>query len=365
MANVAAMLQATMAWNNLERNSAATAARPQYVSHNASLQDMFEHVKVFFPGARILTIEGGHCKKPPMVRQFRRDPSGIFGKEYLEVLPNIRTFVMRGAWNIMRDYQHWCNISRALPNLNGWHCAYEKPKVESYNTIARILLRLPPTLLHVNIGLEGFYCKDDMHSGWFGDMSTKPHICTLLGEVAPRLESLAFTGKVCACMFERARAAASTWSSPPGLKSLDLVVKTCCRERPADATLSLFDDTTNITSMNFIRAFERLVISVVRSLDVFTELNYLRIRFIDLDSACQLLNPYFQLVNNKCTGLWSSEILEALHQSRPEAFFVELSDGILPQYGLNNEVVGAVYPRSRPLSIQASTYKIIADATKS
>lgn len=345
----------------------------EHISRNASLQDIFEHVKVFFPGARILTIEGGHCKRPPMVRQFRNDPFGQCGRERLEVLPNIRTFIMRGAWNIMRDYQHWCNISAALPSLREWQCSYEKPKLEGYNTVARILLRLPPALQHVNIGLEGFFTKEPSshhhhhhhHHFPFGD--AKPHMCTLLGEAAPQLESLAYTGKACGCLFDRAQASAAMCRSPPSLKSIDLVVKTCCRERakpPSPSSAAVLDDTTSITNMTFIQSFEHLTISAIRSLSAFPELNYVRIRFIDLDSACPLLNPYFQLVNNSCTGLWSAGILEALHTSRPEASFAELSDGIYPQFDVNHQVVGAIYPRSRPKSIQVDTYRILADASK-
>lgn len=363
LANAAAVLQVTMAWDDSDTNSASSSSH-SYSSYNASLEDLFSHVKMFFSEARILTIEGGHCKKPPMIRHFRNDPSGRSGRERLELLPNIQTFVMRGAWNIMRNYQHWCNISQALPNLREWHCAYAKPKIEGYNTMSRILSRLSTSLLHVNISLEGFYNKDNTQSSWFGDMSTEPHLCTLLGQVAPRLESLAFTGKVCACLFTGALACASSMTSVPRLKSLDLVVKTCCREKPVDATVPLFDDASGITNLNFIRSFERLVIAAIQSLAVFTELNYIRIRFIDLDSICPLLNPYFQLVDNICTGLWSGEILEALHEARPEAHFVELSDGIYPQHGPNRHVIGAIYPRTRPLSIQTSTYKVISDATK-
>lgn len=117
--------------------------------------------------------------------------------------------------------------------------------------------------------------------------------------------------------------------------------------------------------MKFINSFEKLVIAAVRSLDAFLLLNYMRIRFIDLDSACGLLNPYFQLVDKKCTGLWSEQILDTLQEARPTAHFDELADGIVPQYGTNSQIAGAIYPRSRPRSIKASTYKIIADTSKS
>jgi len=146
---------------------------------------------------------------------------------------------------------------------------------------------------------------------------------------------------------------------------MDLVVKTCCREKRPEDDTPLLDDVCGITNMKFINSFEKLVIAAVRSLDTLLDLDYMRIRFIDLDSACGLLNPYFQLVDNKCTGLWSEQILETLHETRPTAHFEELSDGIVPQYGTNNQIAGAIYPRARPRSIKASTYKIIADTSKS
>ncbi|KAI9376447.1 hypothetical protein BJX61DRAFT_365756 [Aspergillus egyptiacus] len=357
-----AALQAAMAWGDRDSNPTGDY-KYHYASHNATLEEIFLHVQSVFPEARILTLEGGHCKKPPMVRHFRSDPPGRSGRQ-LPVLPDIQTFVMRGAWNIMRDYQHWSTLSQALPSVREWHCSYAKPKVEGYETIAGILRRLPPSLLHINVTLEGFYSKENSQSRWLGDGINPPHLCRLLGEVAPRLESLTFTGKVCSSLFESTRNLMSTWPAKSRLKSLDLVVKTCCRDKKANPGLPFFDELSGITNMNFIKAFEKLVIGAVESLQPHSELNYMRIRFIDLDSACPPLNPYFQLVDNQCTGLWNAPILEALHAARPNADFVKLTDGIYPQYGQNHQLVGAIYPRTRPLSIHASTYRIIADAPK-
>ncbi|RAK71399.1 uncharacterized protein BO72DRAFT_453745 [Aspergillus fijiensis CBS 313.89] len=359
-----AALQNAMVWDDSDTNHGSDY-RYHYASHNATLEEMFAHVQTCFPQARILTLEGGHCKRPPMVRHFRDDPCGHSGLRRLPVLPDIQTFVMRGAWNIMRDYQHWANMSQALPGVREWHCAYAKPKIEGYETIAEVLARLSPSLVHVNISLEGFYNKDTSQTGWTPDGITPPHLCRLLGEAAPQLESLAFTGKVCAGLFQATRGFMASWPAKSRLKSLDLVVKTCCREKKhVHPGLAFLDDFSGITNLNFIRSFEKLVLGAVHSLQLHARLDYMRIRFIDLDSACPPLNPYFQLVDGECTGLWSERILEALHEARPEAHYVELSDGIYPQYGHNRQIVGAVYPRTRPLSIHASTYKVIADVSK-
>jgi hypothetical protein len=113
--------------------------------------------------------------------------------------------------------------------------------------------------------------------------------------------------------------------------------------------------------MNFIYIFESMIIGAVQGLASMPHLDYIRIRYIDLDSTCPLLNPYFQLSNNECTGLWSNDILTALQAARPNVHYVELADGIYPQYGKNNQIVGAIYPRTRPQSINTAMYKIIAD----
>ncbi|KAF4216661.1 hypothetical protein CNMCM8980_006480 [Aspergillus fumigatiaffinis] len=361
--DVTALLHATMTWENPD--TFHPRGHTFYLSsHNATLEDIFHHVKACFPEARILTLEGGHCKKPPMIRHFRNDPYGLAGKERLPVLPNIQIFVMRGAWNIMRDYQHWRNLSQALPGLQEWHCAYAKPKIEGYDTIAKVLVNPPPSLLHLNISLEGFSNKENTHASWFSDGAQPPHLCRLLGELAPKLMSLTFTGKVCACFFQATSNTSPPWPKTSNLRYLDLAVKTCCREKKAGSVFPFFEDFSGIGNMNFIRSFEKLVVGAVQSLGVHPSLNQIRIRFIDLDSACPLLNPYFQLSGNLCTGLWSDRILYALNEFRPQARFVELRDGIYPQYGPNSQIIGAVLPRARPLSIHACAYRIIADAGK-
>lgn len=355
---------ARMAGMNDANNNRSTGCNYRLSSHNATLEDIFRHVGCFFPEAKILTLEGGHCKKPPMIRHFQSEPWGPSEHRRFQVLPNIETFVMRGAWNIMRNYQHWHNLSLALPNIREWNCAYAKPKLEGYNTIAKVLLNIPKTLCHVSISLEGLYNKDSSQSSWFNEGQDEGHLCRLLGEVAPYLGSLSFTGNVCSSFFTTIQESTIDSQVDSKLQSLDLVVKTCCREKAPDDNTSPMDDVLGIANMKFIESFEALVVSAIRSLDTLVNLEYLRIRVIDLDSVCALLNPYFQLQNNKCTGLWSEWILQTLNEVRPDTHFEELSDGIFPQYDANQQLIGAVYPRSRPGSIRAGAYRIIADTSK-
>ncbi|KAJ5096434.1 hypothetical protein NUU61_005790 [Penicillium alfredii] len=337
-------------------------------THNATLDEIFQLIQIFFSAARVLTLEGGHCKNPPMVQHFRNHSNTLVGRQRLSVLPNIQTLVMRGSWNLMRDSGHWYNLARALPALREWHCGYAQPQPEVYFTMSQILVRPPRSVRHVNLSLEGFYNNKDTLKGLFGTRTMLPPICQLLGELAPRLESLAFTGKICATFFQALQYQIANSPTRMRLKSLDLVVKTCCAGKGLQSgqlPFTLSSELSGITNMGFIYAFEKMVIGAVQCLSGLPALDYLRIRFIDLDSPCPLLNPYFQLIGDQCAGLWSYPILDALRINRPEAHFVELADGIYPQYGPNQQIVGAVYPRARPRSIQACMYKIIADASKS
>jgi hypothetical protein len=362
---VAAVLQETMAgWDDPESHTQPSSQFSFHsASHNATLEEIFSHVKSYYPECVMFTLEAGHCKKPPLIRHFANDPSGLSGLYALEALPNIQTFVMRGAWNIMRNYRHWVTLADALPSLREWHCSYAKPKLEGLQTVAKALSNLSSSVVRLDISLEGFHNKDASH--WLSEKTGQQHLCRLLGDVLPQLEQLTFTGNVCACLFSDSRTATAGRQTVSRLKSLDLVVKTCCRETRDEPSPSVFEEPTSITNMNFIRSFEKLVLGGVGSLEHSPDLSYIRMRFIDLDSTCALLNPYFQMANNVCSGLWSDQIVETLDRVRPATRYVELSDGIYPQIGADNVIVGAIYPRIRPMSINASMYKILSDAAKS
>ncbi|KAJ5313078.1 hypothetical protein PENANT_c018G10380 [Penicillium antarcticum] len=340
-------------------------------SRTATLEEIFELAQGFFAAARVLTLEGGHCKNPPMVQHFRGlpgRPTSFFSFRQLPVLKNIETLVMRGAWNLMRDFEDWHHISRALPALREWHCSYAQPQPNAYITMMHILIRPPPTIRHLNLTLEGFYNNKDVTQTSFPiPRAVLPPICTLIGQSAPHLESLSFTGRICASFFEAMKSELGKMTTSSRLRSLDIVVKSCCRDEAANKEAFMVPPTpelSGINNMNFIYIFESMVLEAVKGLARLPQLDYIRIRYIDLDSTCPLLNPYFQLSNNECTGLWSHEILTALQLNRPNVHYVELADGIYPQYGKNNQMVGAIYPRTRPQSINAAMYKIIADVNK-
>ncbi|KAI9808821.1 MAG: hypothetical protein M1827_007196 [Pycnora praestabilis] len=325
----------------------------QLASHNATLEEIFQTVQNLFPEACILTLEGGHCKKPPMIQHFRAQSHIL---PHLPVIESVRTLVLKGAWNIMRDPSHFHTIATSFPNVREWHCTYAKPKSKGYLTIARVLPNIPHTLTHINLSLEGFYCKEAASPNMWRKIYPQTHICLELAKIAPQLEALTYTGRICASFFSHACRTAEQMRPGSKLKTLDLVVKNCCRPK------SVFNDGTGITNLAFIKSFEALVTSGVRSLGTLVDLTSLRIRFIDLDSTCPLLNPYFQLKDQKCTGLWNEEILTVLTEHRPATAYVELADG-LSTAGLDKDghLIEATFPRRRPLSIKASSYAQIAD----
>lgn len=396
--------------------SAPSFDMPQYVhssdsrhhSRNATLQQLFRFVAVHCANAKIFTLEGGHCKKPPMITHFNSPytPGMCF-----DTLPNIHTFVMRGAWNLMREEEHWHRMASALPNLREWQCAFVKPKPKACATLGKVLTHLPTTRITcLNISLEGFYKKKSAaESRWWlespdsNDLQLPPHLCRLLGAVLPQLESLTLTGRVCHTLFTVARAAMLKKASMTSrrvesrLRSVDIVVKSCCRNPNSELDPPLLQDLSGVTNGHFITAFERFVLSAVQSLDVFDSLNDMRIRFIDLDSEYRMLDPYFELRDrNNCTGIWSEAILAALQQARPTARYEALEDGIRqaytygshhplhhhhhghfhnfhhPHHHHHHHHLGAVInrffgpnirvcQRTRPRSIKTSSYKLIVD----
>lgn len=358
-----------MQWNH-DHNEGDNIFYYHRATNNASLEEIFGLVRRFFPAARVLTLEGGHCKNPPMARHFRHS-RGMYSlqglnQRRLPVLEYIQTFIMRGAWNLMRQLDDWHNISRALPALSEWHCAWAQPHLNAYFIMIHIFTDLPSTIKHINLSLEGFYNNSDgLLAGLSGPRTSLPPICSLLGETAPRLESFTYTGRVCWYFFETLKQGATAMDSRSRLRSLDLVVKACCHNKQVDRShhwSQMSQGIGGITSIAFIRAFEAMVVKAIECLSVLPALEYLRIRFIDLDSSCPPLNPYFQLVNNECTGLWSEDILEALRINRPSASFIALTDGIAAEYD-DHQIVGALMPRVRPLGIQVNTYSLLADAS--
>ena len=346
----------------------------QLASHNATLDEILACVRVLFPQACALTIEGGHCKKPPKIQYFREPKyshatlskenqqlsssgppswtSKTILKPQLSILSNISTLVLKGAWNIIRTEADFYTLSRALPNLREWHCSYSKPKPDACTAMCAILRHFPPTIARLNICLEGLYAKEDLLVNKLRKLSPADHLCLDLGQLSPQLESLTYTGRVCAKLFQSAgKTAIAHYHNRPRLRSIDLVVTNCCRED------SSWSEGTGVNNWEFIQLFEKLVTEACRILQTYPDLAHLRIRFIDLDSPNPLMNPYFHLLpNGTCTGVWNEDILSLLHKARPNITF----EGLEEEGGLDETTEGTRL-KVRPRSIPFRKYLGLAD----
>ncbi len=345
----------------------------QLASKNAAMDEIFGCAQINFPYLCALTIEGGHCKQPPKVRYFREAnvinqlqtlrsavtmPSG-FGaidskimmpsrptflqenvqsnlpvlhqpqplapplslqttESQLPRLVNTQTLILKGAWNMIRSSADFSTLAIAMPSIREFHCTYHKPKTDAYRAICDSLAyNFPPTITSLNICLEGLYTKTASSLKKWRKLYPAHHICRNLGEIAPQLESLTYSGRVCGAIFSSAiKAAEQSRGSYTRLKSIDIVVNNVCRDT---ATIN---DGTGMYNLAFIRGFETLVVQGLRLLQTYTSVKNMRIRFIDLDSPAPQLNPTFHLEGNRAWGLWSEEILSLLRDARPDVRFL-------------------------------------------
>lgn len=308
----------------------------------------------------MLSLEGGERKKPPMVRKFR-DPSSKF----IPVLEKVTTLVCKGQWNLIRTDEDFQNIAAALPNLTEWHGSYAKGKSKSYLCMGIILPKLPQYLTNLNLCLESDFRREAVAPSFWGKVCLTTHFCVDMAKAMPALEHFAYTGRVCRSFF--ATAASSSDPRTTRLKTVDIIVKNICRTTPQ------WNNGSGIMDMSFILSFEELVLSAVQALGRLTAMELLQIKFIDLgkcegsrrettsneeiDSVMPSMNPFFQLKNNKCTGIWSVEIIEALAKARPSASFPDMRDGFEEEI-LSNGGQLLQSPLTRPRSdcIKVSSY---------
>ena len=347
-----------------ESNNISAAYRP--ATANATLDDILNYVKIIFSEACALTIEGGHCKKPRKISFFydtvdKGSSQSPFKSKppKLPTLPNVSTLILKGAWNIIRESFDFYTVSHALPNLREWHCAYDKPKTGGYISMCTVLRHFPRTIVHLNLCLEGLYSKEASSLHKWKKIYPAHHICIDLGHIAPQLESLSYTGRVCASLFQSAQRTVTLGSRDlPRLKSIDIVVKNCCREDS-----SLWNDGTGINNWDFISRYEKIVTEGVRALELYPYLSYLRIRYIDLDSLNPLLNPYFQFQGNNafdksatstCMGVWNDEILALLRKARPGIEFEDVGEDFGAEYEGGS--------RNRPRVIHFNFYAELSEA---
>ncbi|KAL8895910.1 MAG: hypothetical protein Q9207_007956 [Kuettlingeria erythrocarpa] len=346
----------------------------QQSSTNASLDDIFRLTRDVFPEVYVLTIEGGQGKRTPQVRVHRHPqrtaPWGPIRVNLptfrrLAINPQIGSLVVKGAWNVIREPNDYFVLQAALPNLREYHCIYSKPKTQAYLAMCSVLRFLPPSINSLNICLEGLTSKPTSSPEKWRLMHSSNHICTDIGRVLPWLESFSYTGRVCRSIFRDACKYAQSMRDTSRLKSIDLIVRNCCRPGVDPGSSN---DATGIYQMDFIIAFKNLVIEAVRSLSVFESVNYLRIRFLDLDSPNPLLNPYFQLQGNSVMGIWNDEILSLLKAVRPNAEYdcLDMADcGTPHRDAFADNLLGGLVPLprgGRPKSMNVDAYAALAEA---
>ncbi|EHK39818.1 hypothetical protein TRIATDRAFT_254083 [Trichoderma atroviride IMI 206040] len=327
--------------------------------NNCTLEQVFQFVAAALPETKVLTLEGGERRKAPRVVHFNMRNPGLAAeeeedKQFLH-LTSVRTLVTKGQWNLMRDRDDFRVIMKALPNLEEWQGSYSKPKSKSYITASDFLPLLPNHVTNLSLCMESDYRREGVMPAFYYKVAQKAHLCSSLAFVLPSLEHFAYTGRICHHAFDVASRLADPLTTK--LKSVDITVKNCCRR-----AFSFHDSGSGIQDMAFIEAFEKLVLSAVRSMEKFKRLEYLRVRFVDLDSVLPPLNPFFLMQNGKCTGVWSEQIIAEMNRVRPETSFPGLSDtfGNIV-YSKDGRMIIAPEPsRSRITSLKLSNYRSLA-----
>lgn len=100
----------------------------QQSSGNASLEEILTFVNTCFPEACVLTLEGGHSKKPPRIDHFiRGNPDSR-----LPIVSSVKTLVIKGAYRFIQQESDLLRIVEALPNLQEAHYNYAKAKSKAY-----------------------------------------------------------------------------------------------------------------------------------------------------------------------------------------------------------------------------------------
>ncbi|TWU76194.1 hypothetical protein ED733_003369 [Metarhizium rileyi] len=323
-------------------------------ANNCTLDEVFRFISLALPCVQVLSLEGGERRKAPKVVYFRRKEDALSGRA-LEPVPTVGTLVTRGQWNLIRASGDFHTILNALPNLREWQASYSKPKSKSYITVSDFVPSLPMRITNLSLCLENDYRREAVMPAFYAKVVKKTHICSRMAEVTTRLEHFSYTGRICHRFFDLASRLANPITTR--LRSIDLTVKNCCRH-----SNSYHESGSGIQELGFIEAFERLVVSAVKSLERFKEVEYLRIRFVDLDSILPPLNPYFLVANGECSGVWSDAIVAELSRVRPGVNFTELCEnfGNISYSKDGRMVIMPDYPRTRISSLKLSNYQSLA-----
>lgn len=244
-------------------------------ANNCTLDQVFQFVAHSLPSVQVLTLEGGERRKAPKVTYFNRIDDAKLERPRLSPIPAVRTLVTRGQWNLIRDGKDFHTILAALPSLKEWQASYSKPKSKSYVSVAEFVPSLPTHVSNLSLCLENDYRREVMIPTFYAKVAMRTHICSRMAEVTSRLEHFSYTGRICHRFFDMGSRLANPVTTR--LRSIDLTVKNCCRHSSHHT-----ESGSGIQELGFIEAFEKLVFSAVRSLERFKEVEFLRIRFVDL-----------------------------------------------------------------------------------
>ena len=307
------------------------------------MEEIFSTAQLLFPDLCALTIEAGHCKRPPQIKFFRDSrpetsssldasvgaatescsSTSSDSNRSLAILPSVKTLILKGSWNIVRIPADYLILANALPSLQELHCNYHALKTDAYITMCiNLRTNISSNITRLSISLDGLYTKQITSLSKWRKVYPAWHVCLDLANVLPQLESLTYTGRVCKELFKLTSAETVSEEFPDStntrLKSINLIVNNVCCDP------NLYNDATGIQHFPFIEAFEALILATVRSLTYFTCLNQIRIRFIDLDSPAPLLNPTFHLEKGRAWGFWSEEIVMTMRHARPRVRYLGL-----------------------------------------
>lgn len=348
--------------------SVPTTPRVSRTLDNATLEEIYSCSKVLFPEACALTIEGGHCKKSRKVQHFRTNSSDFCVQRVAKAAaetpqtadlqlhrrfpehPKVSTLILKGSWNIIRCAADFQYLAVALPSIREWHCVYAKPKTDAYKAMCGALRSLPATITRVNLCLEGLNGKQPSTLSKWRKLFPEFHVCRDLGRILPQLESLAYSGHICNLFFKSANATAAVRRDKSRLRSLDLFVRNVCRD-----STEIDEFPPCIYNWPFIQAFENLVLEAIASLDYHPDLEYVRIRFLDLDCPRPLVLPYWHYENNTSTGVWSTKILAALDASRRKPSY-----SITADVDLFRGLAAGLTSSARPKSLHIEEYEALA-----
>lgn len=327
----------------------------------ASLESLFTLIQLCLPNVNIVTLDGGSCRNGQLIHHYSEDRRwGHPWLRRLPQLPNVKTLITRGSYNLARTEEHYITIARAFPNLLTWDCTFWPFNLPVHELMVRTLWISPamrPRVRNLTLsfdGLCGLYELDGVR---------KLSLCKELGTVAAHVETFTLTGRICGRFFSHLGDAFHSGTvKDKRLRVLNLDVETLCcdcewaPDIPGQPVVTVH----GIDKSRFIDEFETVVVGAIMALGYVPTLHHIKIRTLNVDSRWLLFAPYFYFDGTECRGFWSPPILKQLWISRLGVYFAALDAGIHSVKGPSGEVVDVARPTVRPISLSKRAYELIA-----